>query len=394
VVARVLHVTVDYGSPSETFVTEAMAQTDRLGWEAWLATLRLHASPAIASPPTDRVLVGRRFSLPERIIDRLTLHRTAHARALRLWPGLDAIEPSVVHAHFGWSGPFAQRVARRLDVPLVVTFHGSDARVAWRYGPYERIQARLLGRTHRYEHLFADIDCALAVSEHIAASLHDLGFAGRTEIVPAGVPLDEFAFRGDPPAGALRLLFVGRLVAGKGVDTALRALAAVVRAHPDARLNVVGGGPERAGLQRLASELGLERHVEFLGTLPRPEVALAMRRAHVLLAPSRTLPNGQSEGSPVVTKEAMAIGAAVVATRVGGLPETIPPAHRPELVEQDDPAALAERILAVTRDRDELARRARGARAWVEERFDARVLARRTVAIYEELAATRQGHRS
>jgi phosphatidyl-myo-inositol dimannoside synthase len=98
------------------------------------------------------------------------------------------------------------------------------------------------------------------------------------------------------------------------------------------------------------------------------------------------MPDGAAEGSPVVTKEAQAVGVPLVATDTGGIAETVPPEHRPDLVPGDDPPALADAVTRLLLDPEARVERARRAREWVEREFDATELARRTVRLYERLA--------
>jgi glycosyltransferase involved in cell wall biosynthesis len=101
---------------------------------------------------------------------------------------------------------------------------------------------------------------------------------------------------------------------------------------------------------------------------------------------SRTPPDGEAEGSPVITKEALAVGVPIVATDNGGTAETIPPSYRHELVPEGDDAALAAAIEALVAEHDRWPDRVRIGRRWVEEQFDWAALAARLTAIYAELA--------
>ena len=263
-----------------------------------------------------------------------------------------------------------RRLARRLSLPLVVSFHGTDVAA----DPGRRRYWREL------RPLLRDLDHATVVSRFLEGRLRRFGYAGPVDIVPAGVHLDQIPFHGAPGAGAAgQVLFVGRLIGCKGLDTLLRAMGRI----GSATLTVIGDGPERLQLERLAQDLGLARRVSFEGVQPRSVVLDRLRSSAVLVAPSRVMPNGQAEGSPVITKEALAIGTPVVATNVGGLPETIPPSQRDRLVEPDDPTSLATAIVhALEHSSDEEA--AQG-RAWIEQEFDWRVLARRISTIYERV---------
>jgi colanic acid/amylovoran biosynthesis glycosyltransferase len=144
----------------------------------------------------------------------------------------------------------------------------------------------------------------------------------------------------------------------------------------------------------LAGELGLEAAVTFRGPQARTEVIAAMRRAHVQLMASRTMADGAAEGSPVVAKEAQAIGVPLVATDNGGTRETVPPEDRHLLVAENDPAGLAARILGVLGDRDAGTERVVRARRFVAEAFDWNELGRRTAAVYAGACADRaRAHR-
>ncbi|MGW0697749.1 glycosyltransferase [Streptomyces sp. NPDC002867] len=110
------------------------------------------------------------------------------------------------------------------------------------------------------------------------------------------------------------LLTVGRLVASKGYDMLLTAMATLVETVPTTRLRIVGDGPEKAKLLRQADRLGLSGHVEFLGARGLDEVRKELARADLFVISSR------DEGLPRTLLEAAAAGVPVVATSVGGIP--------------------------------------------------------------------------
>ncbi|TMJ92809.1 MAG: glycosyltransferase, partial [Actinobacteria bacterium] len=169
----------------------------------------------------------------------------------------------------------------------------------------------------------------------------------RIEIVPPGVDHDLFApgdrgaaraALGLDAAGPL-LLFVGRIQPLKGLDVAVRALAALDR--DDARLAVVGGpsgadGPaELRRVRAIVDGLGLAGRVRFVAPQPHARLAAWYRAADVCLVPSR------SESFGLVALEAAACGTPVVAAAVGGLRTLVDHGHTGFLVEGRDPAAYA-----------------------------------------------------
>jgi colanic acid/amylovoran biosynthesis glycosyltransferase len=367
--------------PSETFVGDAIWAAEAAGWTAWLATLRIHNRALFPHPPDDRVLLAPpEPALPRRVVNRLRRRSTLGWFATVIAARLESDLPSLVHAHFGWAAPFALEFAEKLELAFACTFHASDVTV-WPSPP-----ATAGGTSASYEAVFRRLDHAFVVSEFIADKLRAIGWHGPTEILPAGVRLDLFPERPAPPRpDPLRLLYVGRLVPRKGADVLLQAFAGLRERLPDAVLDVVGEGDHRAEYEQLARDLLPSDAVEFHGAGDRRAVLAGLRRAHVLVVPSRTMPSGEVEGSPVIVKEALAVGVPIVATRSGGLPEVIPPVFRDELVPEDDPTALAEQLRRVLEDTGSWKERARVGRAWVEREFDWEVLGARTAATYSRL---------
>jgi glycogen(starch) synthase len=370
-----------------------LEELERAGAEAWVGTMSVERRDTYSFPPSERLVVCPPPPVWRRGLDRLVGRSGAERLAGRLATRMAALEPTLVHAQFGWAAGTGVALARRLGVPSVATFHGTDVTTV----PVERPGSEGWRGPpgHPYEAMFGELRTAFAVSEFIAGLLRGLGYEGEIEIVPAGVHLDRLPFRGEePPPDDPLLMYVGRINRQKGLDVLLRALPAVRAAHPRARLEVLGGGESREEFERLAGELGLGQAVTFLGPLPRREDVLeALQRAHVQVMPSRAMPDGAAEGSPVVPKESQAVGVPLVTTDAGGTRETVPPEHRGELAPPDDPDALAAAVIRLLDDHDLRAERARRARAWVEEQFDARAIARRTVAIYERIAASPSGFR-
>ena len=382
----VLHVTADYGVFSQTFVQDAMREVDRLGWEAWLlARWVQNREAASTSPPTNACSACQQRPPVGRPAD------VARGRQFWFWsprrtePAVRRSRPALVHAHFGWSAPDAVRVARQASAPLIVSFHGADVTLYPRLASWE-LPRRLRGREpHRLSGVLPAVDAAIVPSPVVEERVRELGYEGRLEVLPPGVRVASFDFRLEPPADAMRLLFVGRLTRRKGVDVLLHALAEALGRSPGLSLDIAGDGPERESLRKLAAELGVERRVRFRGVLSPDEVREALAAARVLVLPSRTMPDGEVETLGVVLLEAMAAGVAVVASNSGGIRHALPGSLRDELVAEDDPSALAHRMLAVLDDPDP-ADRARRGREWVEERYSQETLARRLASLYGELA--------
>jgi glycosyltransferase involved in cell wall biosynthesis len=177
------------------------------------------------------------------------------------------------------------------------------------------------------------------------------------------------------------LLSIGRLSREKAHADLIKALAHLRHIHPEinARLIVVGEGPERKRIQQLARTLALGARVTFVGHVSNSAPYYAISDAMVL--PSH------SEGSPNVLLEAMAAGVPVVATQVGGVPEIVNHNHSALLVAPHNPRAMAEAIARVLKDAALARRLARNARAEVCTRHSPQARLHSLIEIYRELVA-------
>ncbi|HEV7918116.1 MAG TPA: glycosyltransferase [Solirubrobacterales bacterium] len=384
---RVAHVALDFGQPSETFIADAIEATAIDGWEPWLLAGTVTNRGTFAYPPSERVIQSTHMPKSQRIVRRARLYAGMDRTTPRMWPGFDELDPAIVMAHFGYAALHAAPLARRAGVPLVTIFHASDVATFPQFHGPERLLGAAQGRRHKLDLVLPRIDTAIAVSGWVEDELRLLGYEGEIVRIPVGIRLDRFSLRGPdeiPPPSPLRLAFVGRLVERKGVDTLLNAIALVAGIVPDVTLDIVGDGPLRAEMEQLAETLRV--NVTFHGSQPPDYVARVLRGSHILAMTSRTMSSGERESSPMVLKEAMAVGVAVVTTDNGGCAEILPPAYRDEVVPENDPPALAARIIAVAGDVN-LPSRVTQSRAWTEEQFDVETVGRRTVSIFDWLVS-------
>jgi glycosyltransferase involved in cell wall biosynthesis len=265
--------------------------------------------------------------------------------APRLTRRLGALNPVLLHAHYGPNGLRALPLARSLSIPLIVTFHGSDATATdLRYAKAPFGHHRYLARK---EELQKGGALFLAVSHFIRRKLLEQGFPEeKVEVHYTGVDTKMFQ-----PASTERdpvILFVGRLVERKGADFLIQAVAQVQTELPAAELVVIGDGPLRADLEQQAKE-SLRRY-RFLGMRSHEEVGEWMNHASIFCAPSVKLPSGEEEAFGMVYAEAMAMEKPVVAFDSGGVSEVVSHGHTGFLAPERDWRALAQCLSALLQD--------------------------------------------
>jgi glycosyltransferase involved in cell wall biosynthesis len=289
----------------------------------------------------------QRIPAPRDLDPRLALRVRSAARAADL-----------VHTHLVHADVYGALGARR----LVSTKHNDDP---FRAGAFRFVERALARRAARI----------VAITDALARfQVERVGLpAEKVEVIHYGLDEPPEAWGTNPPddvpPDARVLLAVCRLEPQKGVDVAVQALPQIRRRHPGAVLVVLGEGPQREDLDRLARELDLP--VQLPGRVP--DVAAWLRRADLLVHPARW------EGFGLALLEAMLASLPVVATHVSSIPEIVADGETGLLVPPDDASALAAAVNRVLDDTADLGERGRD-RARAE--FSVARMAERTLDVY------------
>ncbi len=249
---------------------------------------------------------------------------------------------SVVHAHWWFPAALSLWRSRRIGrVPLVITMHGSDVRLAQKITPVHAIMRSVL----------AQANVRTAVSSWLADRVHAIAPTLDVHVSPMPVDVRHFVVPPNDDHGAPSarhgVLFVGRLNAQKGLADLLAAMASdpVHSLGADRTvLHVVGDGPDAGALRDKATALGIADRVHWHGALPQPELVAHYQRARVLAIPSR------EEGLGLVAVEAQLCGTPVVAYADGGLIDVVRADHGGSLVSAGDVAALGRAIARLLSD--------------------------------------------
>ncbi|MFC5550672.1 glycosyltransferase family 4 protein [Massilia aerilata] len=284
--------------------------------------------------------------------------------------------PSVVHVHAASGASFLRKsivllIARLAGCKTIFHLHGGGFR------QFATVEAGALMRRW-IRHTLEASSVVITLSNGWAGFVRGFAPGSRVAVVPNSVPL--------PPASSVqgepgRILFLGRLEASKGVFELLGAGALLAARFPSLRL-VFGGEGDADALRNKAAELGIGERIELPGWLGARERDAQLARASVFCLPSH------AEGLPMSMLEAMAAGRAVVASSVGGIPETIVDGDNGLLAPPRDEAALAGKLEQVLGNEALRARLARNARVTIEQHYSTEVVCGQLSALYRELAGT------
>lgn len=272
----------------------------------------------------------------------------------------------------------ALRVLARPTCPYYVIAHGME--IVQQRGSLPK--RRLKGALRRFA--LAGARRVVAVSACTRERVLGLGIPPvRVVVIPDAVewhadPAPEA--QSAPGADAPVLLSIARLVSRKGQDMVLRALPALLAHYPGLVYHVVGSGPERERLERLAGELGVAGHIVFHGTLVGPAKEQMLAQCDVFVLPCRETPT-DFEPFGIVYLEAMQHARPVVAGRSGGVPEVVRDGETGILVDPNDPAAIAAGVRRVLDDPAEARRLGQNGRQAVHDRFRWDVVAREYLTV-------------
>ncbi len=356
------------GDSTTPFVLHLAQDLQNLGWQ--VTALAPHAQGAKTREILDGVEVRRfRYLAPAALetvcyqggaLINLRRHRAnylklpaliiaeyLHTALLLRQGGFD-----LVHSHWllpqGLIGTFA---AGPLRIPHVCTVHGGDV-FGLRAGIYQRCKAFAIRRCQA-------VTVNSSVTRQAVAALCP-DYAG-LHTVPMGVAARDAARLPDREAvtaihrryrrgsGPL-LVFTGRLVEEKGLGDLLAALPLVRAAGREATLVVIGEGQGRQDFEGLAGHLGIGEAVFFAGWLEQAGIDAFLEAADIFVAPSKTSPEGWVEAQGLTIVEAMMAGRPVIASRSGGIVDSITDGESGLLVNEACPGELAHAILRLAND--------------------------------------------
>ncbi len=299
----------------------------------------------------------------------------------------DRYDFDLVHGHDWLVAAACDHLARRFGAPLVTTIHATE------HGRHQGwVDKHPQSYIHGVERWISNrSDRVIACSSYMREQISDIFEVpeGRIAVIPNGIDPDDLPLGEESELERLRaefaapgeklVLLIGRLVYEKGFQIALEAMPELIERVPGTRFLVAGSGTHESELKKQATELGLMEHGTFLGWIGDDVLHLLYRIADVCVVPSIYEPFG------LVALEAMASGCPCIVADTGGLREVVPHGGVGLRFRTRDPEALGGMVERVLTDAD----LREGLIAEASEHvlsFDWSDVARRTAAVYEELA--------
>jgi colanic acid/amylovoran biosynthesis glycosyltransferase len=374
---RVTHLTWDFGRRSQAWIYDLVTLPGRFAPQ-----VVCEAHESVAEFPFGAVraiLPQSRRMGPEWTVRQLNsrLHLPVGPynywrRALRQLPP----DADVIHAHFGPVGWMAVDAGL---APVVASFYGYDAAVAQVLSYWGR----------GYPTLFSKAAAIVVEGPAMGARLARLGAVpARIRVLPLIAEVDSLQWRAPAPAGPIRVLMAGRLLAKKGFELGIDALAPRCAAG-EVELTVMGDGPEAEALHRAAARAGVADRMTFLDFTDRESYREVLAATDVFLQPSLTAPDGDAEGgAPTTLLDAQALGAVIVASDHADIPYVVDPAAA-YLFREGDLAGLLDAIARALASQDEWRERSVMGRRQVEAQHGPDAVARRRDDIYAEAAESR-----
>jgi glycosyltransferase involved in cell wall biosynthesis len=392
----VLFILKGYPRLSETFIAQEIRALEARGLDIRIASLRHPTDRAVH--PIHREIRAPVSYLPEYLYQeplrvlrawrhgrRLPGYRTARQawlRDLRRDPTPNRIrrfgqalvlahelsrDVAWLHAHFIHTpGSVARYASLLTGLPWSCSAHAKDIWTTPVWEKREKLAAAAWAVT-----------CTAQGRDHLAALAPT---ADRVQLLYHGLDLHRFEAPeptrgrrdGTDPADPAIILSVGRAVEKKGLGMMIESLARLPPALAWRFLHI-GGGPLLPALKARARELGIADRIQWLGAQPQDVVLERYRGADLFVLASRVAADGDRDGLPNVLMEAQSQRLAVIATRVGAIPELIEPEVTGVLIEPDDVGALADNIGRLVADPARRAALAAAGFERVQRHFDLEV---------------------
>ncbi|MCR4369148.1 MAG: glycosyltransferase family 4 protein [archaeon] len=300
------------------------------------------------------------FSLARPISGYLNRHVAREPLRQALMAEISRARPDAIIVNFGapWAS-FVMPIAKKMGIPVITIIHGSDAHALTR--PEYRKTRKAVVRS------YSKSDAKIAVADYLKSTLDAMGVKN-IEVIRNTIDAKKFGAihpeksgfwrkRFNIPKNATVFVHVSYLAPVKNPLLIVQAASLAVQKNPEMHFLIVGEGPLRQAMEKMVKTNGLSKKFTFTGEATHSQIRnyFSFSNVHIM--------SSLREGTPLVIMEAAAAGLPTIATRAGGIPEIVLDGHNGFLVEQENAAQMAEKMLEIS-DPKILKRMSRSSRQW------------------------------
>ncbi|TLV21532.1 glycosyltransferase [Klebsiella indica] len=283
--------------------------------------------------------------------------------------GYDRLEKlDIMHAHFAIDAVYALPIAARQSIPLVTTLHGFDVTIKTKK-IITSLSPSLLNYKLHTAQLKREGSLFLCVSDFIREKALAAGFPDK-KLITHYIGIEDNTVNNINIKKERVFLHIARLVEKKGTLDIIDAVKKIENKLNGFKIKIVGNGPLYNDIKNKIDLLGLNRHIELVGEVKHKDIMKIIQSSSVLLAPSITAKNGDSEGLPTVILEAAAAGVSTIGTHHAGIPEAILDGKTGFLVNERNISDLAERMLHFINHESDIAKYGNEANIFVKNKFN------------------------
>ena len=293
----------------------------------------------------------------------------------------------LIHCH--WiipQGFFCALIKIFRGIPYILTAHGGDV-YSFKNIPYVRFLIKFA-----LKHSTICTVNSQATKNKVLENRKN----SNIQVIPMGVDLDKFnpenfnpKIRVSMGSENLLLLGVGRLALKKGFNFLIEAMPQIIQKTPNARLVIIGFGPQKDQLEKQIQKLNLSSSVYLIGGKSGKELRDWFASADIFIGPSIVTPDGDTEGQGVVFLEAMASGTAVIASDVGGIKDVVRDEFSGLLVPEKNPQAIAEKTILLAKDKTQRAQLIQNALGMVRSDYSWRNSSKSISKLYHQHTNTK-----
>ncbi|CAN5384829.1 glycosyltransferase [soil metagenome] len=331
----------------------------------------------------DKIQIDQPVHLADKVVSRLgrkyyntsLYFDTRSIRQLRKFIKNNKIK--AIHAHFGPRALDVLGIARKHNIPLVVTFHGYDASSLLSDQKY----------VNKLPALFEYASKIILVSEHMIDTLKLDAWRNKVHIIPCSVDVGDFTDTGPDRSvkDIIKILHAGRLVGKKGVPDLIRVFHSLVEDYPEIELHIAGDGEQLNECKSMVSEYSLEEKVIFYGGVSHKKIKKLLRDTDIFVLNSRTDEEGDMEGTPVTILEAMCMEKPVVSTRHAGIPYVINHGENGLLADEKNNNELRINLDQLIKDHDLRKKLGKAAKNTIVESFSSEVMGEKLSKVFKDI---------